>query len=88
MSDFTSNKFLHLGTDQKPGGYVKPFTISAIFADNDGVVFKSSSGDVLGRIDCRSEHRPHVIKLFVECCDAGRDFSQPDLSFLDSKSGK
>lgn len=88
MSDFSSNKFLHLGTEQKPGGFVKPYMITAIYPDSEGVVFKSSSGDELGKINCRPEHRARVIKLFVECCDAGRDFTQPDLSFLDSKSAK
>lgn len=88
MSDFTSNKYLHLGTEQKPGGFVKPYMITAIYPDNDGVVFKSSSGEELGRINCRAEYRARVIQLFVECCDAGREFTQPDLRFLDAKSGK
>ena len=85
MSDFISAKFLHVGTDEMPGGFVKPYMINAIYPDSEGVVFKSGSGDTLGRINCRPEHRPRVIKLFVECCDAGRDFTQPDLSFLNSK---
>lgn len=87
MSDFPS-KFIHLGTDQNPGSYVKPFMVAAIFLDSDGVVFKSNGGEELGRINCRSEYRARVVKLFIECCDAGRDFSQPDLSFLDGKPGK
>lgn len=78
------SKFLNLGTVAR----VRNYMIAGIIPTDEGVKFITSSGDELAHVKCAAAHRERLANLIAECCDAGKDFVQPDLSFLKEKAAK
>jgi len=83
MSENTS-KFFNFGN----GTRVRPYMIAGIIVTDEGVQFTTGSGDELAHVKCAAAHRERLADLVADCCDAGKDFVQPDLSFLKDKAAK
>lgn len=78
------SKFFNFGN----GTRVRPYMITAIIITEEGVKCTTGSGDELAHIKCAAAHRERLADLVADCCDAGKDFVQPDLAFLKEKAGK
>ena len=69
----------------KAGG-CRPHLIGGAFPTDTGVKVVSGGGDTLAEFRCPKAHRQRVCDILLQCGEDGKDFEQPDWSFLSDEN--